>query len=266
MIFYKTDEEIAKIREACHLVCKTLALVGSHIKPGVSGKFLDQLAEEFILDHGARPAFKGYRSFPSTLCFSPNEVVVHGIPTDAEIKPADIISVDCGVELDGYFGDAAYTFALTGVNEPALKLCSVTRQSLYQAIDQAVHGKRIGDISFAVQNLCERQHKYGVVRELTGHGLGKSLHEEPDVPNYGRRGEGTKLLDGLVIAIEPMITQGRQDIAILDDDWTIITKDRKVAAHYEHTIVVRKQKADILSDHSYIEAAIKNNAELVEIP
>ena len=268
MIFYKTDEEIEKIRKACLLVCDTLAYVGSLMKPGLTGLYLDNQAETFIRDNGGVPAFKGYRGFPATLCFSPNLTVVHGIPNDREIQEDDVIAVDCGVELDNYFGDAAYTFALNGIgsNDAVMKLLSDTKKSLYLAIEQAVHGKRVGDVAFAVQDYCERQCGYGIVRELTGHGVGRQLHEEPDVPNYGRRGQGPKLLDGMVIAIEPMINLGKKDIVMLADNWTINTKDGKQSAHYEHSIAIRKQKADILSDHIRIEDAIINNAELTIVP
>ncbi len=211
-IFYKTDEEVELIRTSCHLVCKTLAHVGSLMKPGINGKIIDAAAEEFIRDHGGRPAFKGYRDFPATLCVSINDVVVHGIPRDREFKETDVVSVDCGVELEGFYGDAAYTFAFNSVEEPVLELLKITYRSLYLGIEQAVHGKRIGDISFAVQDYCERKHRYGVVRELVGHGLGRSLHEDPEVPNFGHRGRGMVLRDGLVIAIEPMINMGGREV------------------------------------------------------
>lgn len=265
MIFYKTDEEIELIRESCHLVCKSLAHVGSLIKPGIQSIALDKAAEEFIRDHKGVPAFKGYKGFPASLCISINEQIVHGIPTSRELKDTDIISVDCGVLLNEYFGDAAYTFALSKVGEKELQLLSVTLESLYLGIEQAIVGKRVGDIGFAIQDFTERKHRYGVVRELVGHGIGKDLHEEPEVPNFGKRGNGQKLMDGLVIAIEPMINQGVKDVKQLDDGWTIITADKKPSAHFEHTVAVRKHKADILSDHSYIEETIKNNQELQNI-
>jgi methionyl aminopeptidase len=265
MLYYKTEAEIEKIRTACHLVCKTIAHVGSLIKPGISGIDLDKEAEIFLLDHGAKPAFKGYRGFPNTLTVSVNEQVVHGIPGSVEFKDGDIISVDCGSELDGFFGDAAYTFALGEVKPEVMRLCVATNRSLYRGIEQAISGKRTGDIAFAIWDYCERANKYGVVRELVGHGLGRSLHEEPDVPNYGRKGQGILMREGLVIAIEPMVNMGSRDIRQKPDGWTIYTKDGRPAAHYEHSVVVRRDKAEILSDHSYIEAAIKKNIELKEI-
>ncbi len=269
LIFYKTEEEVELIRESCLLVCKVLTHVGSRIKPGMKGSLLDKEAEELIRDHGATPAFKGYvtsdeeNPFPTSLCVSINEAVVHGIPSDEiEFKDGDIVSVDCGVLLNDYYGDAAYTFAIGDVNEATMELLRVTKTSLYKGIEQAVHGKRLGDISFAIQQYTERNFGYSVVRELVGHGLGKSLHEDPEVPNYGKRGNGVLLKEGLVIAIEPMINLGRKDIMQGKDGWTIMAADRKPSAHYEHTILVRKRYADILSDHDPIEAAERNNAEL----
>ena len=265
MIYYKTKEEIELIRKSCLLVSKTLTLVGSLLKPGIRGSEIDKQAEELIRDHNAIPGFKGYHGFPSTLCVSKNEQVVHGIPTDEEFKDGDIVSVDCGVLMNEFYGDAAYTFAIGDIDEEVMKLLVVTKESLAKGIEQAVKGNRVGDISHAIQSFCEREHDYGVVRELVGHGLGKSLHEAPEVPNYGKRGGGTKLQEGLVIAIEPMVNLGRKEVKQLDDGWTIITKDKKPSAHYEHTIAVTEAGADILSDHSIVEEAIKNNKELKEI-
>jgi len=264
-VYYKTPEEIELIRQNCLLVCKTLALVGSHLKPGVSPKFLDNKAEEFIRDHKAVPGFKGYRGFPATLCFSANDVVVHGIPYDVEVKEGDIISVDCGVSANGFYGDAAYTFVVGEVPEGTMQLCRVTKDSLYKGIESAIIGNRIGDIGFAVQSYAEGLHKYGVVRELVGHGIGRNLHEAPDVPNFGRRGKGMKLNAGLVIAIEPMVNMGTKDVSQLKDGWTIVSKDRKPSAHYEHTIAVTESGPDILSDHTFVEDAIKKNIHLTEI-
>lgn len=265
-IYYKTDDEIELIRESSLLVSKTLAYVGSLVKPGVTTAFLDREAETFIRDNRGIPAFKGYRNFPATLCMSVNEAVVHGIPTEKEIGENDIISVDCGTLLDGYFGDSAYTFALGGVSPSVLNLLNVTNTSLYKGIEQAQAGKRIGDIGFAIFEFCERNYKYGVVRDLVGHGIGKALHEDPDVPNHGKRGNGVLLRHGLVIAIEPMINMGTKEVSGTGDGWTIITSDRKPSAHFEHTIAIRKgQKADILSDHSFVELAVKNNSNLLEI-
>ena len=266
-IYYKTDDEVALIREACILNCQVIAYVGSLIKPGVTGILLDQKAEEFIRDHKAVPAFKGYGAnpFPNTLTISINEQVVHGIPSSREILETDIVSVDCGVMLNGYFGDAAYTFALTGVTPSVMKLLEVTKLSLYKGIEQATIGKRIGDIGYAIFDLCEKQNKFGVVRDLVGHGLGKNLHEDPDVPNHGKRGNGVVLRKGLVIAIEPMINMGTKDVASMSDGWTIVSKDRKPSAHFEHTIVVRPIKPDILSDHSFIEEVEKKNENLLAV-
>jgi methionyl aminopeptidase len=266
-IYYKTDDEVALIRAACILNCQAIAYVGSLIKPGVTGIYLDQKAEEFIRDNNAVPAFKGYGAnpFPNTLTISINEQVVHGIPSVREILDTDIVSVDCGVMLNGYFGDAAYTYALTGVTPSVMKLLQVTKLSLYKGIEQATIGKRVGDIGYAIFDLCEKQNKFGVVRDLVGHGLGKNLHEDPDVPNHGKRGNGVVLRKGLVIAIEPMINMGTKDVLSLGDGWTIISKDRKPSAHFEHTIVVRSNKPDILSDHSFIEEVEKNNENLLAV-
>lgn len=266
MIFYKTDEEIESIRESCLLVCKTLAHVASIIKPGISGAKIDSAAEEFIRDHNAVPTFKGYRGFPATLCVSVNENVVHGIPSKDQIfDDGDIVSVDCGVFMNKFHGDSAYTFALGNVAENVMDLCRATNASLYKAIDNAIVGKRLGDISFAVQHYIEKVHKYGIVRELVGHGIGRELHEAPEVPNYGKRGRGIKLKEGLVIAIEPMVNLGRKEVRTSKDGWTVFAKDRKPSAHYEHTVAIRKNKADILSDHSMIEAAIRNNPDVREV-
>lgn len=266
MIFYKTEEEIEAIRASCLLVCKTLAHVGSMIRPGISGAEIDKAAEELIRDHDAVPSFKGYRGFPGTLCVSVNEQVVHGIPSKGQIfQDGDIVSVDCGVYMNGFHGDSAYTFALGEVDEKVMDLCRATNTSLYKAIDNAVVGKRLGDISFAVQHYIERVHKYGIVRELVGHGIGKELHEAPEVPNYGKRGKGIKLKEGLVIAIEPMVNLGRKDVATSKDGWTVFARDRKPSAHYEHTVAIRKDKADILSNHTMIEEAIRKNPEVREV-
>ncbi|TAK35474.1 MAG: type I methionyl aminopeptidase [Saprospiraceae bacterium] len=264
-MFYKTKEEIELLREASLLVCKVLAHVGSRLKPGLSGKDLDKEAEELIRDHGATPAFKGYNGFPATLCVSPNEAVVHGIPGDAEFKDGDVVSVDCGTFLHGYYGDAAYTFAIGDVKEEVMQLLRVTKNSLYRGIDQAKQGRRLGDISYAIQNYVERENPYSIVRELVGHGIGKSLHEDPEVPNYGSRGNGLLLKEGLVIAIEPMVNLGRKDIRQSDDQWTIFAQDGLPAAHYEHSLAVRKGAADILSDHQPVEEAEANNPELKSV-
>jgi len=263
MVYYKTDEEVEYIRKSCLLVCDTLAHVASIIRPGITAREIDTAAETLIRDHGAEPAFKGYRGFPATLCVSINEQVVHGIPTDKVVfQDGDIVSVDCGVQWNGFFGDAAYTFPLGNVSEKVMDLCRVTKSSLYVGIGQAVAGHRVGDISFAIQNYVQRGFGYGIVRELVGHGVGRSLHEEPEVPNYGKRGKGMKMLEGLVIAIEPMVNLGKRDVMTSKDGWTVSARDRQPSAHYEHTVVVRKHKADILSNHVPIEAAIAKNSEV----
>ncbi len=264
-IFYKTDEEVELIRTNCLMVSKALALVGELIRPGVNGLDIDAQAEQLIRDNGGVPGFKGYRGFPATLCISVNEQVVHGIPSDIEFKDGDIVSVDCGVLMNGYYGDAAYTFALGDVKEEVMQLLRVTKASLYKGIQQAIVGKRVGDISSAVQHYTERVHRYGVVRELVGHGLGRNLHEAPEVPNFGRRGQGPKMLDGLVIAIEPMVNLGVKEVETLDDDWTVVSKDRLPSAHYEHSVVVRKGQADILSTHKFVEESIAKNPNLKEV-
>lgn len=266
MVYYKTEEEIELMRQSSLMVSKTLSLVGSLLKPGVASKKIDKEAEMFIRDNGGIPGFLNYGGFPASLCISINEEVVHGIPSDYEFKDKDIVSVDCGVIMNDFFGDSAYTFAIGDVEDDIMKLLSVTYTSLYLGIEQAVVGKRIGDIGFAIQNYCERTHGYGVVRDLIGHGVGRNLHEAPEVPNFGRRGRGSILKDGLVIAIEPMVNLGTKVVKSLEDGWTIVTKDKKVSAHYEHTVAVKKGKADILSDHSLVDTVVENNAELKSVP
>jgi methionyl aminopeptidase len=258
MIYYKSDEEIEKIRHSSLLVCKTHAAVVEAIKPGITTKMLDAIAETFIKDNNAVPSFKGYRGYPYTLCISINEQVVHGMPSDRIIKEGDIVSVDCGVYHDGFHGDVAYTYIIGEVSEEKRNLVRITQESLERGASQAIAGNRIGDIGFAIQNFCEA-HNMGVVRDLIGHGVGKSLHESPEVPNYGRRGNGITLKEGLVIAIEPMINLGTFKVKTLRDGWTIVTQDEKCSAHFEHTVAVRKNKVDILSDHKIIEDALKNN-------
>lgn len=250
------------MRHSGSLVAQTLAAVAAVIKPGTTTMRLDAVAEQFIRDNGAIPSFKNYKGYPSATCISVNDAIVHGFPNNVELKDGDVISVDVGVFKNGYHGDSAYTFAIGNVAEEALQLLRVTKESLYRGIEKAVSGNRVGDISFAVQELCEKQHKYGVVRELVGHGLGKQLHEEPQVPNYGRRGSGAKLKEGMVIAIEPMVNLGVKEVWYDDDGWTVRTKDGKVSAHFEHTVCVKKGKADILTSFDQLEAAEKNNAEL----
>jgi len=262
MILYKTENEIELIRQSCLLVGDTIAEVAKMIKPGITTLQLDITAEQFIRDHGAIPSFKNYRGFPFTSCISVNDAVVHGFPTNNILKEGDVISVDIGAYKNNYHGDSAYTFAINNVNDEAKKLLRITKESLYKGIEKAISGNRIGDIAFAIQEYTERKHGYGVVRELVGHGVGRDLHEDPQVPNYGKRGSGPKLREGLVIAIEPMINMGKKDVFNDPDGWTIRTKDRKPSAHYEHTVCIRKGPADILSSFTSIEAAEKANENL----
>jgi methionyl aminopeptidase len=262
MIYYKTREEIDLIRESSLLVSKTLAEIANHIEPGVSSLRLDKIAEEYIRDNGGVPAFKGYNGFPNSLCISPNEQVVHGIPTNVPYVEGDIISVDCGVLKNGFYGDSAYTFAVGSVTPEIQNLLTVTKASLYRGIEMAIVGKRLHDISYEIQHYCEA-HGYSVVRELVGHGIGKSLHEAPEVPNFGKRGSGVKIQEGLVIAIEPMINMGVKGVKHGKDGWTITTADRKPSAHYEHTIAITKGKADILSSFSEIEEVLERRNQLV---
>jgi len=252
MILIKTDEEVELIRKSSLLVAKAHAEVAKMIEPGVSTLKLDQRAEEYIYDNGGVPAFKGYNGFPNTLCMSPNSQIVHGIPNNEPLKSGSILSVDCGVFMNGFYGDSAYTYAIGNIDKETQKLLDITKESLYKGIEQAIVGNRVGDISFAIQKYAE-SHNYGVVRELVGHGIGEHLHESPEVPNYGRKGRGTKLMNGLVIAIEPMINMGVKNIHQHNDGWTITTADNKPSAHFEHTIVVRQEKADILSSFDWIE-------------
>lgn len=257
MLYLKTEEEIELLRKANLLVSSTLAEIAKVIRPGITTKELDNLAEQFIRDHGAIPTFKGYPNpygspFPASICTSVNQVVVHGIPDDTILQDGDIVSVDCGTQIDGFCGDSCYTFCVGEVNEETKKLLKTTKESLYKAIEQALPGRRIGDIGYAVQHYCESQ-GYGVVREFVGHGIGKEMHEDPQVPNYGTRGTGKQLRNGLCIAIEPMITQGSPKLRMLDDRWTVETCDGHCAAHFEHTIAIHNGKADILSTFEQIE-------------
>ncbi len=252
MIYLKTDEEIELIRESSLLVGKTLAEIAKEIKPGVATEKLDRIAEEYIRDNGAVPGFKGYNGYPSTLCISINEQVVHGIPANRILKNGDIASIDCGTIMNGFYGDSAYTFAVGEVKEDILQLMIRTKESLYKGIEQAVAGNRVGDIGYAVQTYVEEE-GYSVVRDLVGHGLGKQLHEKPEIPNYGRRGNGSKLKEGLVICIEPMINLGTNHVIQERDGWTIRTVDNLASAHYEHAVAVRKNQADILSSFEEIE-------------
>ncbi len=256
MIFLKTDEEIELIRESSRLVGMTLAEVAKHIRPGVKTLELDTIAEDFIRSHdGAKPMFKGYNDFPYTLCVSVNENVVHGFPSDYELKEGDIVSVDCGVIKNSFCGDSAYTFCVGEVADDVKALLRTTKEALYLGIEQAVAGARVGNIGNAVQTYCEKR-GYSVVRDLVGHGIGRSLHESPEVPNFGRRGTGALLQKGMCIAIEPMINLGSKNVIFEEDGWTIRTKDRKPSAHFEHTIAIREGKADILSTFEFIESVI----------
>ncbi len=264
MIYLKTAEEIELMRHAALLVSQTLGLVGAAIKEGVTLKHLDKIAEEFIRDNNGVPVFKGYNGFPASLCLSMNEAVVHGIPNDTVLKSGDIISVDCGVKKDGFVGDHAYTFCCGEIAAEVQQMVKITKECLYLGIEQAKVGNRIGDISFAIQNHAEKN-GYGVVRELVGHGLGRNLHEKPEVPNYGKRGSGPKIQNGLTIAIEPMINLGKKEVTQLNDGWTIVTTDKKPSAHFEHDIAIVNGKADILSSFAYAEDAMHKNGFLVKI-
>lgn len=257
MIYYKTNEEIELIRLSSLLVGKTLAETARSIKPGVTTAELDRIAETFIRDHGAIPAFKGYGGFPGTLCISVNDVVVHGIPGNQVLQDGDLVSVDCGVILNGFYGDSAYSFAVGTVSEEKRLLMQRTKESLYRGIEVAKAGKRIGDIGYEILTYVE-QYGYSVVRDLVGHGLGRHLHEKPEVPNYGKRGVGTMLQAGLVICIEPMINLGRRQVIQERDGWTIRTADRLPSAHYEHAIAIMEGKTEILSSFDEIEKVLES--------
>ncbi len=255
MIQVKTAEEIEMMRESALIVSKTLGMLAGEIKPGVTGLYLDKLAEEFIRDHGAEPGFLGMYDFPNTLNLSPNAQVVHGIPNNEPLKEGDILSVDCGSLKNGFYGDHAYTFEVGEVNEETRKLLRVTKESLYKGIEQFRMGNRVGDIAFAIQQHCEAQ-GYGIVRELVGHGLGRKLHEAPEIPNYGKRGRGKKFVEGMVIAIEPMVNMGTRRIKQLRDGWTILTADGKPSAHFEHDVALVNGKPELLSTFQYIYDAL----------
>ena len=259
MIIYKNNEQVDLIRQSCKIVNDAIAEVALMIRPGITTMELNDRAEEYIRDHGAIPSFKNYEGFPFACCMSVNDAVVHGFPTNTELKEGDIVSVDVGAFKNNFHGDSAYSFAFADVSEEVKKLMKVTKESLYKGIEKATAGNRAGDIGSAVQEYTEKKYGYGVVRELVGHGLGNELHEDPQIPNYGKRGTGSKLKDGLVIAIEPMINLGRKEVYNDKDGWTIRTQDGLPSAHYEHTICVRKSKADILSSFESIEAAEKKN-------
>lgn len=257
-IFLKTEDEIGLMREANQLVGKTLAELHRHVRPGITTLQLDCIAEEFIRDHGGIPTFKNFPNpfggpFPASICTSINDVVVHGIPDDKTVlKDGDIISVDCGVLLHGFNGDSCYTFGVGEISDDVRQLLETTKMSLYKGIEQALAGNHVGDISNAIQHFCEKR-GYGIVRELTGHGIGRQMHEDPPVPNYGKKGDGVMLKSGMCIAIEPMVTMGDRRVGLLPDKWGIVTLDHKPAAHFEHTIVIRRGKAEILSSFEGIE-------------
>ena len=251
MIYLKTDDEIELMRESNRLVGMTLGEISKHIQPGITTLQLDKIADEFIRDHGAVPSFLGYGGFPNSICTSVNENVVHGIPNNNPLQNGDVVSIDCGTSKNGFSGDSAYTFCVGEVAEEVKELLRVTRKSLYLGIEQAKEGNRIGDISNTIQSYCEK-HGYSVVRELVGHGIGREMHEAPEVPNYGRRGTGSLIKNGMCIAIEPMINMGSKNVVFEKDGWTVRTKDRKPSAHFEHTIAVRNGEADILSTFEFI--------------
>ena len=252
MVYLKTAEEIQIMRESATLLAQTHGEVARMIKPGVKTQLLDKRAEEFIRDNQGIPSFLNYNGFPASLCISVNETVVHGFPGVYELKEGDVVSIDCGVKLKGYHSDAAYTYPLEGVSDEVLDLLTRTYDSLYKGIEQARSGNRIGDVSYAIQSYVE-QFGYGVVRELVGHGVGKSLHEDPEVPNYGKRGKGPKIVAGMVFAIEPMINLGTRKVVQESDGWTIRTSDRKPSAHFEHTVAIHEDRTEILTTHEEIE-------------
>ncbi|WP_298512433.1 type I methionyl aminopeptidase [uncultured Kordia sp.] len=255
MIIPKTREEIELMRESALIVSKTLGMIASEIKPGVTTLYLDKLAEEFIRDHDAIPGFLGLYNFPNTLCMSPNAQVVHGIPNSTPLEEGDIISVDCGAIKNEFYGDHAYTFAIGEIDPETEKLLQVTKESLYVGIREFKAGNRVGDVGFAIQKYCEA-HGYGVVRDLVGHGLGKKMHEDPNMPNYGRRGRGKKFIEGMVVAIEPMINMGVKEIKFLRDGWTVLTKDGKPSAHFEHDVALVNGKPELLSTFKYVYEAL----------
>jgi methionyl aminopeptidase len=258
---YRSEEEIKLIRQSSLLVGKTLAAVAAMLKPGITTESIDSAAEKFIREHGAEPAFKNYHGFPKSICISVNSQVVHGIPGSYELKDGDVVSVDCGVLMNGFYGDSAYTFIIGEADENVKRLLQVTKECLYKGIEQAVAGKRVGDISHAVQFHAE-SNGYSVVRELVGHGVGRKLHEKPEVPNYGNAGSGKILQDGMTIAIEPMINMGKKNVVQERDGWTVRTQDGLPSAHFEHTVAVRKEKAEILSTFEFIEEELNKNKEV----
>ena len=261
-MIHKTEAEIVYMKESAMLVSKALTEVANVLKPGITTLQIDQLCAEFVKDHKAIPSFYNYRGYPHNVCASVNDVVVHGFPNNNPLKYGDIVSIDLGVILNGWHGDHAYTFILGEVSKEILQLVGVTKESLYKGIEKAIINNRVGDISYTIQENTEKKHGYGVVRELVGHGLGKSLHEDPQVPNYGKRGEGPKMKENLVLAIEPMINLGSKEVYTDEDGWTVKTRDKKVSVHFEHNVCVKRNQALILSDYSIIEAAEKANSNL----
>ena len=262
MMYCKTEEQIDSMRKSALLVSNTLAMIAVDLRPGITTLSLDQRINTFIRDHGAIPSFLNYHGYPFHSCISVNDVVVHGFPDKKELKEKDVVSIDIGVILNGWHGDHAYTFVLGDPGAAVMQLIRITKESLYKGIEQTIVGNRVGDISFAIQEHTEKKHGYGVVRELVGHGLGTSLHEDPQVPNYGKRGTGPKLKEGLVLAIEPMINMGKKEVFTDADGWTVRTKDGSISAHFEHDVCVRKDKAEILSNYQPIEAAEQKNPNL----
>ena len=262
MMIVKTNEQVELMRQSALLVSKTLAEIATMLKAGVTTLAIDNRIGQFVRDHHAELSFLGYRGYPFNSCISVNDVVVHGFPNKNELKDGDIVSIDIGVILNGWHGDHAYTFAIGEPDEDVKQLIRVTKESLYKGIEKAIAGNRVGDISFAIQEHTEKKHGYGVVRELVGHGLGRNMHEDPQVPNYGKRNDGKKLKEGLVLAIEPMINLGKREVFTEDDGWTVRTKDGKPSVHFEHDVCVRKGKADILSDYRLIEKEEKLNSNL----
>jgi len=255
MVLLKNDEEIELIRKSAEVLSKAHGEIARLIEPGIETKKLDELAEEYIRDNGGYPSFKGFHGFPASLCISVNETVVHGFPGKYRLKDGDIVSIDCGVLLNGFHSDCAYTYPVGNVDEEVQLLLNRTKESLYKGIEQAQYGKRVGDISFAIQSYID-QFGYGIVRELVGHGLGRGLHEAPEVPNYGKRGKGIKLKPGLVLAVEPMINLGDKKVVQKDDGWTINTADGRPSAHFEHTVAILRDKTEVLTTHKYIEEVV----------
>lgn len=260
MIHYKSKEEIELIRNSSLLVSNTIAVMGKAIQPGVTTLDLDRIGETYINDHKGIPAFKGYRGFPNAACISVNDGVVHGIPNKKELKEGDIISVDVGVIIDGYYGDSAYTFTIGEVASEYMHMIEVTKEALYKGIEQVEKGKRLGDVMFAIQDHVENKNNYHIVRDLVGHGIGKDLHEEPEVPNFGRRGHGIKMEEGLVIAIEPMVNYSTRAVYLHEDEWTVLTADAKPSAHFEHTVAIGHDGVEVLTSFEVIEDAIATKA------